>query len=103
MKRLIAHRKLKNTCVTCERQINKGDVYYKKRVVFAEDGIVRAWDAIECPKCYRQRMETEKRYVEFQKTCTHPNSFQDTHYTYIPGEAVMEPSHDYCLLCGKTL
>ncbi|UNT71717.1 hypothetical protein IQ781_27465 (plasmid) [Bacillus sp. N447-1] len=43
----------------------------------------------------------EKKKKEKQAKCKHENI--DTHYGYIPGEAVMEPQYDYCVDCGKTI
>ncbi|WP_235712016.1 hypothetical protein [Bacillus mycoides] len=43
----------------------------------------------------------EQKKKEKQAKCKHKNI--DTHYGYIPGEAVMEPQYDYCVDCGKTI
>ena len=51
-------------------------------------------------KCHEKALESSKRFEEFKKTCEHPKDFTVTHYSYIPGEAVKEPSHDECTLCG---
>jgi len=34
-----------------------------------------------------------------QELCPHKNT--ETAYSCIPGEAVMQPDHEYCLDCGK--
>ena len=36
-----------------------------------------------------------------QEECEHGNI--DTEWSYIPGEAVKEPHHDFCIDCGKVL
>lgn len=43
----------------------------------------------------------EKQREELQAKCKHEKT--NTHYDYIPGEAVMQPEHDYCVDCGKIL
>ena len=37
MKRLLAKRKLKIRCISCNREIQKGEIYYKQRDIFKED------------------------------------------------------------------
>lgn len=41
----------------------------------------------------------EQNRIEKIKTCNHD---METHWDYIPGEAVMEPQYDYCIKCGAT-
>lgn len=36
-----------------------------------------------------------------KKNCKHETV--DTHYSYIPGEAVKEPAYNYCVDCGKIM
>lgn len=107
MKQLIAKRKLQRKCNICNRVIKKGDVYYKERVVFEDEdwdcNKIYAYNIYRCPKCIWKANQHSKRYVEFTKVCKHPHEFRHTHYSYIPGEAVKEPSHDQCLLCGKVI
>lgn len=101
MKRLIAKRKLRRRCDTCDKQIKKGDVYYKKRFVYADLDIIFGFDVYYCPRCLWKEKHHKKRHDEFVKKCEHPEEFTETIYTYMPGEAVMEPSHEVCSLCGK--
>lgn len=102
MKKLIAKRVLKRRCDCCNKPINKGEVYYKYRVVYADDGIY-AFNIYYCAKDAYEQKEHEKRYKEFQKKCTHPQDFIETEWSYIPGECVKEPDYDRCRLCGKIL
>ena len=37
MKRLLAKKKLKTRCVSCNKEIRKGEIYYKQRNIFKED------------------------------------------------------------------
>ena len=43
----------------------------------------------------------EQKKKEKQAKCKHKNI--DTHYEYIPGEAVMQPAYDYCVDCDKQI
>lgn len=55
-------------------------------------------NAHETKYCYKSPVPAERRRQEILK-CSH--NFQ-TVYSYIPGEAIKEPSHDECLRCGAT-
>ena len=44
----------------------------------------------------------DKRWTEFIKNCKHPDSHREMEYTYIPNEAIKEPSHEICSLCRQT-
>lgn len=63
----------------------------------------------KCEHCGRRlltRSGAKKHEQEYcrvvrQANCKHENI--DTKYSYIPGEAVMEPDYDYCLDCGKVM
>lgn len=104
VKRLVASRKLKRTCLHCDREINKGEVYYKKREVYAEQGEkIITYEYLVCPKCKYETERNTERFKKFKQTCNHKEKFIDTHYTYIPGECTMEPSYEYCRLCGSTV
>jgi hypothetical protein len=102
MKRLVASRKLKRTCIYCNRSFIRGDVYYKVREVYDIDecGIV-ACEYLICPRCHYHDNEQRRRYKAFKEKCSHPENFRRTKYRYIPGECVQEPDYDYCDLCGK--
>ncbi|WP_052314810.1 hypothetical protein [Clostridium senegalense] len=80
---------------------SKGSVYYKKRIVTEDEGIVFAYEYLICPKCKYKVEQHEKRYKEFQKRCNHPKKFIDTEWHYISGESVKEPYYEYCRLCGE--
>lgn len=103
MKRLIALRRLKNHCGCCNKTILKGEVYYKHRLIYADDDVVFGFNLYYCAKHAYYQKQHEKRYKEFQKKCTHPYEFIKTEWCYIPGETVLEPNYDYCILCGKKL
>jgi hypothetical protein len=107
LKKLIASRKLKRRCIVCNTEFEKGDVYYKKRMVYVE----RAWrhsviftlEMLMCPKCKFEEEQHNIRFSKFQETCTHPDKFIKTKWSYIPGEYVKEPDYDFCSLCDKKL
>ncbi|QIB26080.1 hypothetical protein [Caloranaerobacter azorensis] len=103
MKRLTAKRKLKRKCIDCNTNFKKGDIYYKAREVFEEDGCVYANEYVICPKCKWKEEKHRERFEKFQKSCEHPEWAIDTRYDYIPGECVKEPRYDYCRLCGTIL
>lgn len=48
--------------------------------------------------CRNSPMVKRKKEDEI-RNCNHE---MDTHWNYIPGEAVMEPQYDYCINCGAT-
>lgn len=101
MKRLIAGKKLKHKCIYCNKEIIKGDVYYRHREVFEEDEMIFAWQYVVCPKCKYKQEQQDKRFNEFKRKCKHPQKFIDIVWCYIPGECVKEPDYDRCMLCGK--
>lgn len=103
MKRLIAKRRLKNGCDQCGKLILKGYIYYRKRTVFVEKSGLFGYTITYCPKCKYRNEQHNLRYVKFQDKCTHPEAFIEEIWTYIPGEAVKEPSHCECMLCGSIL
>lgn len=103
MKRLIASRQLQRKCIHCNCSFKKGDVLYKTRNVVSEDGDTFAQEYIECPKCLYKATERKKRFAAFVDRCTHPDGFVELVWSYIPGEAVMQPDHDVCRLCKKWL
>ncbi|MTI83473.1 MAG: hypothetical protein FH756_06095 [Firmicutes bacterium] len=102
MKRLIAKRKLKRKCDYCNRSFKKGDVYYKERTVIVWDEITGV-DVYICPRCKYEEERREKRFARFKESCKHPEEFREMQYSYIPGEAVKEPSHEGCRLCGQVV
>lgn len=102
MKRLIAKRKLRRKCDFCNRGFKKGDVYYKERIVIVWDKITGV-DVYICPRCKYEEERREKRFARFKENCEHPEEFREMQYRYISGEAVKEPSHEACRLCGKTV
>lgn len=104
MKREIAKRKLKRTCIYCKKPFEKGDVYYRHREVVEEDRGIYAFEHIECPKCRYKHQRSRERSVGLEDRCTHP--IIGTKYSYIwPGSgcAAMQPEYQYCTVCGKTL
>jgi len=104
MKRLIAKRRLKYGCDQCKELILKGQVYYRARTIFVDDyNRVYGSSITFCPKCKYELEQHKSRYLKFQNKCIHPNEFINEIWTYIPGEAVKEPSHCECRLCGSYL
>ena len=103
MKRKVAKRKLKRTCDQCGKRFFKGHVYYVQRVVFALDNIISAYEYTCCAKCNYEDQRRKERYERFKESgvCKHP--VIDEVWSYMPGEAVMEPDHDECLVCGEWL
>jgi len=99
MKRTFAKIKLKRTCVYCDKSFKKGDVYYKKRYVFTEDGKVHGIEHLICPKCKYLIDNHKERFEKFKKHCSHP--LTEDIWTYISGECIMEPYGSKCLACGE--
>ncbi|MEK5070526.1 hypothetical protein [Sporosarcina sp. FSL K6-1508] len=101
MKRKIASRKLKRTCIYCNKSFARGEVYYLKRLVFKFMGELAADEYISCSRCKyenERKGERHKRFVESGK-CHHP--ITDTVWTTMAGEDyVKEPSHTECCVCG---
>ena len=101
MKRKIATRKLKRTCICCNKSFVKGDVYYLKRVVFKEFREIISYKYLVCPRCKygnERKAERKKRFIESGK-CHHP--ITDVVWVTMAGEDyVKEPSHTECLICG---
>lgn len=100
MRRLIASRKLYTNCRWCDDNIIKGQVYYRHRVVDKYDDEVVAYSYNECAKCRYRIDDRLKRRVGLKERCHHPIEMQRTEYDYIPGECVMEPQYDICLVCN---
>lgn len=103
MKRLVVKRKLKRCCTHCGKKFSKGDVYYKKREVFVEEGLVMGFEFLACPKCKYKQERRKERCSRFKTNCPHPDKFIDEKWRYMTGEAVVEPDYSYCTLCGKIL
>lgn len=103
MKRLIAKRRLKYGCDQCRKPILKGRVYYRKRTVCKEDWGIWSYSVTYCPRCKYKNEQREIRFKKFKEKCNHPEEFVNEVWTYIPGEAVKEPSHCECMLCGSYL
>lgn len=101
MKRLIAPRRLQKKCIHCQCSFTKGDIYYKTRNVFEEDGQICGSEYLECARCVYVQTERRERFNAFVEACKHPERFREMIWTYIPGEAVKEPDHAECRLCSK--
>lgn len=101
MKRLIASRKLQRPCIHCNCGIHKGNVYYQIRTVTYDEDEVFAQEYIECARCKYKMAESKRRFELFVEKCPHPDGFVELVWSYIPGEAVMQPDHDVCRLCKK--
>lgn len=103
MKKLVAKRRLKNGCCQCKKPILKGHVYYKKRTVCTEEWGIWSYAITYCPKCKHRNENRDLRFKKFKEKCKHPKEFIDEIWTNMPGEAVKEPSHCECRLCGSYL
>lgn len=103
MKKLVTKRRLKNGCDQCKKPILKGDIYYRKSLALVAEKRISGFTITYCPKCKYRNDQHNLRYGRFTDKCTHPESFIDEIWTYIPGEAVKEPSHCVCILCGSYL
>jgi len=69
LKRLVAKRKLRRTCTECGKGFEKGEVYYKHREVFVEDGIMYgAYEYLKCPKCVNKEINRMKRFKNWTRT-----------------------------------
>lgn len=100
IKRLVAIRKLKRKCVGCEQGFEKGRVYYKKREVYDDPfGGLCTFEYLWCSKCKFKKENQKIRFEKFKPNCHHP--IVSLEYSYIPGEAVMEPDHNECRICRK--
>ena len=97
--RKTAGRNLVRPCDFCHRRIRKGEVYYDSVTLCKVDdrNDLLKYVVRYCAQCESKR----KRRAERLENCTH--RLTATHYRYIPGEAVMEPDYDYCIICGKTI
>ena len=102
MKRLVAKRQLRRKCDYCGKSFNKSDVYYRKREVINWDEVT-AFSLYICPRCKLENERHKERFAKFVENCKHPEEFRELKYSYIPGEAVMEPSHEECRLCNKVV
>jgi len=106
VKRKIASRKLKKTCANCNCSFTKGNVYYVKRKVFVIGGTFNkselfAYEVVICPKCKYKSKRHVERFESFKGKCHHP--IVEEVWSTIPGEIIMQPDHDECVICGKWL
>lgn len=99
MKRHIAPRKIKNCCLTCSKPILKGHVYYTKREVYEFNYEIFGFTRLFCARCAYKESDRNKRFERFKPNCHHP--IVEEIWSYIPGEAVMQPDHDECRICNK--
>jgi hypothetical protein len=54
-------------------------------------------------RCAYLNQRRGERFERFKQGCQHPRGFRETEYSYIPGEAVMQPECDRCRLCGAVV
>lgn len=105
MKRKVASRRLLKDCDICGIGFKKGNVYYTKRYVVvdydyrSDKDYVCGYEVRKCARCFYEENEREARFEEFKKVCEH-KSVEEV-WSFIPGEAVMEPDYDRCRYCGK--
>lgn len=103
MKLLVAKRKLKNRCIFCNKEILKGQSYYRKRIVIETEDSIYGYTTYICPKCKWKNESAQGRFEKFKSRCKHPERFVEEIWSYIPGEAVMQPDHLECRLCGERI
>lgn len=108
MKRKIASRKLKRTCIQCNCSFKKGDFYYVDRHFYEDidhygDVEIIAFDNVYCSRCNHKNEKHILRFNSFihSEKCHHP--IKEEIWTPIPGEAVMQPDHTECRICGEYL
>jgi len=101
MKRVIASRTLKRKCAQCDCSFKKGDVYYKDRKFYDEPDGICAFESLICARCKYVLDESENRRKEFVRSCTHPEGQTEEVWSYMFGEAAMEPDHIECRLCNQ--
>ncbi|WP_103110727.1 hypothetical protein [Brevibacillus reuszeri] len=99
MKRKVAIRRLKRICDNCFCSFQKGDVYYQKRTVVEEDGELFTFEKTRCARCKYKLEQRAARFEAFKMRCHHP--IKEEIWSYIPGEAVMQPDHEECRVCGQ--
>lgn len=88
-----------HVCDYCGKSIPKGTVYYREKHLFKDGGeFLGSYTVKVCSKCLFKRNQRIGRFKRFKSTCKH--KIKDTVYGYIPGECVMEPQYDECLICG---
>jgi phage FluMu protein Com len=69
--------------------------------VLEECGKIYAYEVLVCPKCKYRNEAKRERFGRFKKQCKHKETY--TIYRYIPGECVMEPDYEQCMICGQTV
>lgn len=99
MKRHIAPRRLNYGCDCCGRAIVKGDIYYTKRTVWKYEGEITGWTNRKCAQCKYYADQSKLRFERFKPNCHHPLVHEV--WSGIPGEYVMQPDHEECLICGE--
>lgn len=104
MKRKVASRRLKRTCICCNKNFIKGNVYYIDRTVYFDnyfDELI-AYESLLCAKCKYFKEKQKERFIKFKDSnvCKHP--LIDEIWSLIDGEDyVQEPSHTECQVCKK--
>lgn len=104
MKRKIASRKLKRTCICCDKSFIKGEVYYLKREVLEEiEGLI-AYEYIICSKCKYKNERQKERYKKFIESGKCKHLIIDEVWIRMVGEDfIKEPSHTECSICGEVI
>jgi hypothetical protein len=92
-------------CCECFRTINKGSrcIRINSKAVFQDDdGKYFINDNIYlCFKCEWKHKYHDERFEKRKLICDHPKT--EEIWTYMLGEAVMEPDHEECIICQKRL
>lgn len=100
-----ASRRIKEPCICCGKSFKKGDPYWRHRQVWTDDydGKISGFTHHICPRCKYQEEDRERRSRNLQERCRHPEHMVEMQYSYIPGEAVMQPDHYACRICNKVV
>ncbi len=99
MKKVLT-RKIHN-CLCCQRDIVPHTPALFERHYIREDGCLHTYDAYYHIRCHYYFVKSCERYAKFKDHCPHPVKMIETIYSYIPGEAVMEPDYQKCNVCGQ--
>lgn len=89
-------------CYICHKPIAKGDMAHVIKLYFPDEGYsfhtLTLYTHIRCQYYQDKSIERFKKF-----DCHHPDKMVEEIWTYIPGEAVKEPSHCVCHICGKRI
>lgn len=105
MKRRLKTRKV-HFCYACSRPIPPSLAIAERHFTKVDEGgpaYIAGVTLYYHPRCVYREQRSMERFNRFAQSCTHPESFRDDEYSYIPGEAVMQIERTVCRLCGRTV